>query len=48
VLRHNARPAALVELGFMSSSRELRMIKSSFYRQRLADAVVRGIIKSSR
>ena len=48
VLRNNARPAALVELGFMSSPRELRMIKSSFYRQRLADAVVRGIVKSSR
>lgn len=48
VLRNNARPAALVELGFMSSPRELRMIKSPFYRQRLADAVVRGIVKSSR
>ena len=48
VLRNNARPAALVELGFISSPRELRMIKSSFYRQRLADAVVRGIVKSSR
>ena len=32
----------------MSNSRELRLIKSSSYRQRLADAVVRGIIKSSR
>lgn len=48
VLRNNARPAALVELGFMSNPRELRMIKSASYRQRLADAVVRGIVKSSR
>ena len=48
VLRNNTRPAALVELGFMSNPRELRMIKSPFYRQRLADAVVRGIVKSSR
>jgi N-acetylmuramoyl-L-alanine amidase len=32
----------------MSNPAELRRIKSSFYRQRLADAVVRGIIKSSR
>ena len=48
VLRNNTRPAALVELGFMSHPGELRKIKSSFYRQRLADAVVRGIIKSSR
>lgn len=48
VLRNNARPAALVELGFMSNPRELRLIKSASYRQRLADAVVRGIVKSSR
>jgi len=48
VLRNNARPAALIELGFMSNPRELRMIKSASYRQRLADAVVRGIVNSSR
>jgi N-acetylmuramoyl-L-alanine amidase len=48
VLRNNLRPAALVELGFMSNARELQLIKSSSYRQRLADAVVRGIIQSSR
>ena len=48
VLRNNARPAALVELGFMSNPRELRLIRSASYRQRLADAVVRGIVKSSR
>ncbi len=48
VLRNSTRPSALVELGFMSNPAELRRIKSSFYRQRLADAVVRGIIKSSR
>jgi N-acetylmuramoyl-L-alanine amidase len=48
VLRNNARPAVLVELGFMSSSRELRLVKSARHRQRLADAVVRGIVNSSR
>jgi N-acetylmuramoyl-L-alanine amidase len=48
VLRNNLRPAALVELGFMSNSRELQLIKSASYRQRLADAVVRGITQSSR
>lgn len=48
VLRNNARPAVLVELGFMSSPRELRLVKSARHRQRLADAVVRGIINSSR
>ncbi len=48
VLRNNVRPAALVECGFLSSSYEARKIRSSFYRQRLADAIVRGIVKSSR
>lgn len=48
VLRNNARPAVLLELGFMSNPRELSLIKSASYRQRLADAVVRGIIQSSR
>ena len=47
VLRHNAKPAALVELGFMSNPKELKLIKSASYRQKLADAVVRGISKSS-
>jgi len=48
VLRNNLRPAVLVELGFMSNSSELQLIKSASYRQRLADAVVRGIIQTSR
>lgn len=48
VLRNNTRPATLVELGFLSSPQELRLIRSSGYRQKLADAVVRGIVKSSR
>jgi N-acetylmuramoyl-L-alanine amidase len=46
VLRNNTRPAALVEFGFVSCSSELRDIKSAGYRQRMVDAVVRGIIKS--
>lgn len=48
VLRNNARPAALVECGFLSNSYEARKIRSSSYRQRLADAIVRGVVKSSR
>ncbi len=48
VLRNNAKPSALVELGFLSNPQELRRIKSSSYREKLADAVVRGISKSSR
>jgi N-acetylmuramoyl-L-alanine amidase len=48
VLRNNAKPAVLLELGFMSNPREMALIKSASYRQRLADAVVRGIVQSSR
>jgi len=48
VLRNNTRPAVLVECGFLSSPYEARKIRSSGHRQRLADAIVRGIVKSSR
>lgn len=48
VLRNNTRPAVLVECGFLSNRAEARKARSPFYRQRLADAIVRGIIKSSR
>lgn len=46
VLRNNAKPAVLVELGFLSSPQELRLIRSGSYRSRLAEAVARGIAKS--
>lgn len=48
VLRNNARPAALVECGFLSSPYEARKIRSGGYRQRIADAIVRGVTRSSR
>lgn len=48
VLRNNTRPAALVECGFLSSPYEARKIRSSGYRQRIADAIVRGVANSSR
>jgi len=48
VLRNNAKPAALVECGFLSSPYEARRIQSAGYRQRIADAIVRGIANSSR
>jgi len=38
----------LVEGGFLSNASEARKVRSPFYRQRLADAIVRGIVKSSR
>lgn len=48
VLRNNAKPAALVECGFLSSPYEARKILSSGYRQRIADAIVRGVANSAR
>ena len=48
VLRNNARPSALVECGFLSNSSDARKARSSSYRQRVAGAIVRGIVKSSR
>ena len=48
VLRNNARPAVLVEGGFLANTQDLRRIKSSTYRQRVADAVVRGVANSAR
>ena len=48
VLRNNAKPAALVECGFLSSPYEARKIRSSGYRQRIADAIARGVANSAR
>ena len=48
VLRNNVRPAVLVECGFLSNPGDARKARSASYRQRLADAIVRGIVKSSR
>jgi len=48
VLRNNAKPAALVECGFLTSPYEARKVRSAGYRQRIADAIVRGIANSSR
>lgn len=44
VLRYNKHPAALVELGFLSNSREgVKISRSEKHRQKLADAVTSGI-----
>lgn len=44
VLRNNKRPAVLVELGFLSNPAENNKVQSSATRQRLAEAVARGIL----
>jgi len=43
VLRRTSVPAVLCELGFLTNRDEARKIASSSYRQKLADAIVRGI-----
>lgn len=43
VLRGQQRPAILVEGGYLSSRREARMIAEPGYRQKLAEAVAKGI-----
>lgn len=44
VLKNNRRPAALVELGFLSNPRENAAIQTPQIRQKLAEAVARGIL----
>ena len=44
VLRKNKRPAVLVELGFLSNSNENNSLQKSHIRQKLAEAVARGIL----
>jgi len=48
VLRNNARPAVLVELGFLSNPDDNAQVQRPEVRQRLAEAVVRGIIEERR
>lgn len=43
VLRHNARPAVLVECGFLTNRAEASRLTNSSYRQRLADAIAAAI-----
>lgn len=43
VLRHTKSPAALVECGFLSNSRERARCRKGWYRQRMAEGIVNGI-----
>lgn len=43
VLRGAHMPAVLVEVGFLSNYNEERMLKNSYYRQRVAESIVQGI-----
>ena len=44
VLKNNKRPAVLCELGFVSNPSENRILQTGAARQRLAEAVARGIL----
>jgi N-acetylmuramoyl-L-alanine amidase len=45
VLRKTSMPAVLVEVGFVTSTRDSRKLTSASYRQRMADAIADGIIQ---
>lgn len=44
VLKNNRRPSVLVELGFLSNPSENATVQKSHIRQKLAEAVARGIL----
>ncbi len=48
VLRNNRKPSVLVELGFLSNSRDNKLAQSAGHRQKLAQAVAAGIIAERR
>ena len=48
VVRNTLMPAILVEVGFLSNSREERLFKKSAYRQRVAVGLARGILDYAR
>lgn len=44
VLRKNAKPSILVECGFLSNPQDNTIAQNAAYRQRIADAIIRGIL----
>jgi len=47
VLRAQQRPAILVEGGYLSNPREARLISDPHYRQKLAEALARGLLEDT-
>ncbi|MEW6102068.1 MAG: N-acetylmuramoyl-L-alanine amidase, partial [Candidatus Omnitrophota bacterium] len=43
VLREVNMPAVLIEVGFLSNTNEERMLKNSYYRQKVAESIISGI-----
>lgn len=48
VLRGVRMPAVLIEAGFLSNYNEERMLKNSYYRQRIAESIVEGMEAANR
>lgn len=44
VLRNTLIPAILIEVGYLSNSREEKLLQTAGYRQRLADAISEGLV----
>ncbi len=44
VLKNTYIPAILIEIGYVSNSAEERYLRSSFYRQQLAEAITKGLM----
>ena len=45
VLKYTRMPAILIEVGFLTNPQEERMLKNTYYRQMLAEAIVKGILE---
>ncbi len=45
LLRNTLAPAVLVEVGFLSNSREERLLKTSSYRQKIADGIAESVLR---
>ena len=48
VLKWTHIPAVLAEVGFLSNQEEEKYLRSSYYRQQLAEAVAQGILNYCR
>ncbi len=45
VLRNTLVPAVLIELGFVTNSKEENLLRNTAYRQKLADAIAAGLMR---
>ncbi len=46
VLRHTQMPAVIAEIGYMTSSSELKRLKSTSYQEKIAESLKNGIVKA--